>query len=466
MVKLTVKTIKGKKFQIEVEQTQTVREVKGVIEEQNAEFPAAQLKLIHSGQILKDECTLAEYKIKEEEFLVCMVTKPKPAAAAPAAPAPAPSPAPATAAAAPAAAPAAPAVPAAPNADHVRQLTEMGFPEDQVTAALRAAMGNPDVAVEFLMTGIPDNIQAAAAPAQAAAAPTGAMETLEDFRGHPQFNELKRLVQRDPTQLSSILQMIGRQSPNLLARIHENQGDFIALMNEPIDESAPPPAAAGNAGSMGGFGPMMGSGGQANNPAQVAQLLQGMSPAQRAQMAAAMGMSPQQLAQVSQVIGQMPQEQFQQLMGSMNAGGMPGAGMGGMPPGAGGAGGNVIRLSEEEGAAVARLMELGFDRTDAAQAYLACDKNEALAANFLLNDMGAGMPPAFQAPAPVPAPPTAATPATPVPAPTPSSDSTAPSATETPADPSPTTGESSPTNPSADGNNPQGGGDEDEDMYG
>ncbi|CAN0538419.1 unnamed protein product, partial [Ectocarpus sp. 8 AP-2014] len=122
--------------------------------------------------------------------------------------------------------------------------------------------------------------------------------TLEDFRGHPQFNELKRLVQRDPTQLSSILQMIGRQSPNLLARIHENQGDFIALMNEPIDESAPPPAAAGNAGGMGGFGPMMGSGGQANNSAQVAQLLQGMSPAQRAQMAAAMGMSPQQLAQV------------------------------------------------------------------------------------------------------------------------------------------------------------------------
>lgn len=35
----------------------------------------------------------------------------------------------------------------------------MGFPEDQATAALRAAMGNPDVAVEFLMTGIPDNVQ-------------------------------------------------------------------------------------------------------------------------------------------------------------------------------------------------------------------------------------------------------------------------------------------------------------------
>ncbi|CAN0503771.1 unnamed protein product, partial [Scytosiphon promiscuus] len=51
----------------------------------------------------------------------------------------------------------------------------------------------------------------------------------------------------------------------------------------------------------------------------------------------------------------MPQDQFQQLMGMVRAGG------------AGGPGGNVIRLTEEEGAAVARLSELGFDRTDAAQ---------------------------------------------------------------------------------------------------
>ena len=58
-----------------------------------------------------------------------------------------------------AAAAAAAAASATPNAEHVRQLTDMGFPEDQATAALRAAMGNPDVAVEFLMTGIPDNVQ-------------------------------------------------------------------------------------------------------------------------------------------------------------------------------------------------------------------------------------------------------------------------------------------------------------------
>lgn len=44
------------------------------------------------------------------------------------------------------------------------------------------------------------------------------------------------------------------------------------------------------------------AGGQPSSPAQVAQMLQGMNPQQRAQMAAAMGLSPQQLAQVTVVL--------------------------------------------------------------------------------------------------------------------------------------------------------------------
>lgn len=91
----------------------------------------------------------------------------------------------------------------------------------------------------------------AASPSPAAAPSPEAMETLDDFRGHPQFNDLKRLVQGDPAMLSNVLQMIGQQSPNLLARIHENQNEFIALMNEPVDETVPPAAAGAPAGGMG-----------------------------------------------------------------------------------------------------------------------------------------------------------------------------------------------------------------------
>ena len=94
------------------------------------------------------------------------------------------------------------------------------------------------------------------------------------------------------------------------------------------------------------------------------------------------------------MISAMPQEQVQQYMNmAMQGAGGPGmgglggmmGGAGGMGGGGGGAGAQVLRLSEEEMAAVNRLTEMGFDRAAAAQAYLACDKNEALAANLLMD---------------------------------------------------------------------------------
>merc|ERR1719488_164951 len=86
------------------------------------------------------------------------------------------------------------------------------------------------------------------------------------------------------------------------------------------------------------------------------------------------------------MIGSMPPEQFEQMMQMMGGpGGM--GGMGGMGGGGGGPppGANVVRLSPDDAAAVGRLTELGFGRDDVVQAYLACDKNEALAANLLMD---------------------------------------------------------------------------------
>ena len=42
-------------------------------------------------------------------------------------------------------------------------------------------------------------------------------------------------------------------------------------------------------------------------------------------------------------------------------------------------------LPEEGEAAVQRLMALGFPRAGAVEAYLACDQDEMLAANFLMD---------------------------------------------------------------------------------
>ncbi|KAL3913149.1 MAG: hypothetical protein SGILL_006606 [Bacillariaceae sp.] len=383
------------------------------------------MKLIHSGKVLKDDQSIDSCGIKQSDFLVVMVTKPKKAAAA-AAPAPAAAaaaPASTEAAKAPASAPAAEDKPAeapaaaAPDqasdsefpAEVVNNLTAMGFPEAEVRHCLRASSGNPDVAVEFLTNGIPPGMQPGEQAAAAVAAASGSTSgggggTLSALRNHPQFNDLRRLVQSDPQMLQTVLTQIGQQQPELLAEINANQQDFLRMMNEPITESSPsggsgsgsssaqPSSGGGGAGGGAGAGipPEMMEG--MANPAQMAQLIQGMNPEELNQMATMMGLSPEQLRSTAQMLGQIPPEQLQQYMmqamGGAGAGGL--GGMMGDGGGGGGGGPQVLRLTEEEMAAVDRLADMGFDRTEAAQAYLACDKNEALAANLLMDSMADG----------------------------------------------------------------------------
>lgn len=427
-MKISVKTLKGEQFQIEVEGSFQISAVKVAIATEKPEFPAARQKLIHSGKVLKDDQVLSDTGIAENDFLVCMLTKeakPKPQAQSTPAPTPpaatvttpqvstpapqttqqTPTTTPSTSSAAstttsatttPASTTQTQGAPPAPTRDTtldpaaIRQLMDMGFPEEEATTALRAAMGNADVAVEFLMNGIPPHALAAAGMGGDLSMEQsmdegsgGGAGGIEQLRSHPQLNELRRVVQSNPSALSQVLEAIGQQNPELLQLIHANQADFLAMMNEPITEDpAPQQQPQGQDQGQGGqqMPPANLPGGEPN-PMQLIQMIQMLPEEQRAAAAQSLGMTPEQLQHFSQMISQLPPDQLQRLMGQ--AGGMGGAG-GGAPPGQ-----NVIRLTEEEMNAVNRLTEMGFDQQDAVAAYLACDKNEALAANLLLEGWNA-----------------------------------------------------------------------------
>ncbi|KAK4850892.1 hypothetical protein QYF36_010746 [Acer negundo] len=405
-MKIFVKTLKGTHFEIEVKPQDTVVDVKKNIEAVQGPdvYPAAQQMLIHQGKVLKDNTTLEENKVAENSFVVIMLTKnktspgegsttstapatktPQTSAPTPAStpatvtqtqaptstqPAPAPAPSPAAAPApAPAPAPAAAPVPAptpvpassvtattesdvygqaASNLvagnnleGTIQQIIDMGggtWDRDTVIRALRAAYNNPERAVEYLYSGIPEQaevppvarvpggLQSANPPAQppqptqatpvpasgpnanpldlfpqglpdmgSGAAGAGSLEFL---RNSQQFQVLRAMVQANPQILQPMLQELGKQNPHLMRLIQEHQADFLRLINEPVE------GAEGNVGS---------------------------------QLAAA-----------------MPQS---------------------------------VTVTPEEREAIERLEAMGFDRAIVLEVFFACNKNEELAANYLLDHM-------------------------------------------------------------------------------
>ncbi|XP_068490814.1 ubiquitin receptor RAD23c-like isoform X1 [Phaseolus vulgaris] len=395
-MKVFVKTLKGTHFEIEVQPQDAVSEVKKSIESaQGADvYPAALQMLIHQGKVLKDATTLEENNVAENSFIVIMLSKSKstsadgsttstapstktpqtsapptsttPVSTAPQAPAatealpatvtvPVSSPSPAPAPPAPASISsgtpvregsdvyglAASNLVAGSNLEGtIQQIIDMGggsWDRDTVVRALRAAYNNPERAVEYLYSGIPEQAEAPAvarAPAgaqpanpPAAAAPQTAQPapvtstgpnanpldlfpqglpnvgagaagagSLDFLRNSQQFQALRAMVQANPQILQPMLQELGKQNPHLMRLIRDHQADFLRLINEPVE------------------------GGEGN------------------------------------ILGQL-------------AGGMP----------------QAVSVTAEERQAIERLEAMGFDRAIVLEVYFACNKNEELAANYLLD---------------------------------------------------------------------------------
>ncbi|EGO00069.1 hypothetical protein SERLA73DRAFT_167911 [Serpula lacrymans var. lacrymans S7.3] len=370
-MKITVKTLQQKVFNIDAEGSDTVGDLKKKISESQGHSIESQ-KIIYSGKVLPDNKSVESCEIKEKDFLVLMpkpTSTPAASSSTAAASTPAPAPAPAQSAAAPTPpapavpAPAAPAAPAtqpaapAPQAAFgdlnsfvtgevlnttVRNMMEMGFEREQVMRALRASYNNPDRAVEYLFNGIPAHLEAEAAgpaappaqpPAGGGAAPAAAPAPAPQPAVPP------------PNQPQNLFQLAQQQQ-------QQQQGP-----------------ATGGANPFGGAGPIDMAALRDNPQVQHLRELVAANP-QLAQPII------QQLAasnpQFAQMFAQNPEALMQLLMNQGEGG------EGGLPPGA-----QYINVTPEEQAAIERLEALGFPRQAVIEAYFACDKNEELAANYL-----------------------------------------------------------------------------------
>ncbi|KAL3617686.1 hypothetical protein CASFOL_038007 [Castilleja foliolosa] len=328
-MKLNVKTLKGSHFQISVHPNDTIMAVKKSIEgvQGKDNYPCVQQLLIHNGKVLKDESTLAENSVTEDGFLVVMLSKGKNSSSSVSTssqPTSAHSPTPTPEAR--------PLVPESkstgsasvarqtndPAEQIIQQLMDMGggsWDKETVTRALRAAHNNPELAVDYLYSGIPESANIAVPLAEPAVSSVGtaglpAPGTISDaigagigslgfLRNNPQFQTLRTLVHSNPEILQPMLQELGKSNPSLLSLIQENHQEFLQLINEPVDESQ------------------------------------------------------------EDLFDQAEQD---------------------MP--------HAVAVTPAEQEAVERLEAMGFDKALVIEAFLACDRNEELAVNYLLENSG------------------------------------------------------------------------------
>lgn len=314
-------------FTIEIELSATVKALKEKVEkEKGGDYPAVGQKLIYAGKILQDDTTLESYNIDDKKFLVIMVTKPKapPPPVGPTDPTiveseetPAEEPTattesssqststPSTESAAAAgtnttttttttsssqssAASNTQSTPATQAASGgsvgsaesllvmgeefnrmVENIMEMGYERLQVERALRASFNNPYTAVQYLVDGIPPNLEEPAAqPAHGGdgggeeqVVAEGEADPDEDplnfLRSQPQFEQMRQMIRSNPSLLDAFIQQIGQTNPQLLQVIQQNQEAFVRMLNE--GGSSGGGSTGGGSGNQGGDG----SGGRA-----------------------------------------------------------------------------------------------------------------------------------------------------------------------------------------------------------
>ncbi|XP_001513724.1 UV excision repair protein RAD23 homolog A isoform X1 [Ornithorhynchus anatinus] len=352
-VTITLKTLQQQTFKIRMEPEETVKVLKEKIEAEKGQdaFPVAGQKLIYAGKILNDDTPIRDYKIDEKNFVVVMVTKTKSGlgTSVPPETAPASEPSVSAPAASIVAMPLTPSSPKEerPTADNPTSLP----PPETVTGSVPSSgsIGREDDAASTLVTG----------------------------------SEYE-------TMLTEIMSM-GYEQEQVVAALRASFNNphraveylLMGIPGSPEPEGGPIQESQSNeqAAVEGGENPLefLRDQPQFQNMRQVIQQNPALLPALLQQLGQE---NPHLLQQIS-----LHQEQFIQMLNE------PSGELGDMSDIEGEIGAigdeptqmSYIQVTPQEKEAIERLKALGFPESLVIQAYFACEKNENLAANFLLS---------------------------------------------------------------------------------
>lgn len=330
----------------------------------------SQLKFVYSGKVLLDDKSLADFKVKDGDSIIYMIGKKKTPTPQPSAPAQDATQSQSSApAAAPAAAPQNTASSSQPTQDTpatdsaeagadfslgserdaaIQNMMEMGYERPQIERALRAAFNNPHRAVEYLLTGIPESLAPEVSAPAPAAAGAGA-HTQDASSADAAASAASADNSGEAGEHENMF-----EAAEAAAASGEHDGAEDANMDEPAGQMAAVRAAL------------------RNNPELIQPMLDQLSASN---------------PQVAELIEQDPEGFMHTFLGTGD-----GDDLGFEIEGEGGEGGADeegtvrIQLTEQDESAINRLCELGFDRNLVIQVYMACDKNEEVAADILFRD--------------------------------------------------------------------------------
>lgn len=323
-MKLTIKTLQKAQFKIDIEDDKTVRELKEKIEtDHGKDYPSGAQKLIYSGKILADECKLSEYNIDEKKFVVLMITRPPPT----------PKVQPTAEQSTTTTSAASPSTPvkkedAKPKTEQPKTTTTQSTTSSNPATNTTATTTNLTTTATSLQQSqqpanrpLPGLDRSSTNPLDSSGQPLMASR-VASMMNQPHFRQIQDLIQQSPHLLSSTIEALAGTDPEMYNFISDNPDIFVnALNHPPMAGSRNPPSSRGSTTG----------GGQQQSSERSSQDVRTSS-------------------------GGRQQPVVDQILPN---------------------------VSQHDKEAIERLKELGFSEYQAVQAYIACDKDEQLAANLL-----------------------------------------------------------------------------------